>query len=157
MIKCGIVILVGFFASQSCTSNVMENPMLDIQSSAKVTAVECVGQPFNYTFEVTIESADLGCEQYADWWEVLTPDSKLIYRRILTHSHVDEQPFTRSGGIVNTGADDPIIVRAHMNNLGYGMQVFSGTPREGLVIDSLDQSFGLSLESIDPLPNDCAF
>ena len=134
----------------------MEN-IEESQTLANITAVVCTGQPNNYTLSVTIESPDLGCEQYADWWEVITPDSVLIYRRILTHSHVDEQPFTRSGGVVNVGADDFIYVRAHMNNLGYGDQVFSGTVREGLVRDSLDASFGMSLAEADPLPDGCAF
>lgn len=148
--------LLGFFFCQSCSDNISEN-MEQSQNLASVTAVECTGQPFNYTFGVTIESPDLGCEQYADWWEVITADSILIYRRILAHSHVDEQPFTRSGGIVDVGADDFIYVRAHMNNLGYGHQIFSGTPREGLVLDSLDQFYALSLEETSPLPDGCAF
>jgi len=156
MYKFCFIIIVSCFFNQSCTKNARLKNLVS-QNLAKITAVECKGQPFNYTFEVTIESPDLGCEQYADWWEVITPDSVLIYRRILTHSHVDEQPFTRSGGVINAGADDIIIVRAHMNNLGYGNQVFSGTPRNGLVIDSLDQFFGTSLESADPLPSSCAF
>jgi hypothetical protein len=125
--------------------------------SAKIVAVECTGQANNYTLAVTIESPDTGCDQYADWWEVFTPDNTLIYRRILAHSHVDEQPFTRSGGIVDVGPDEFIYVRAHMNNLGYGTQVFSGNVRDGLVLDSLATSFASELESQDPLPADCAF
>lgn len=128
-----------------------------LDDGAKITAVECIGQPNNYTFDVTIESPDTGCDQYADWWEVFTPDSVLIYRRILTHSHVTEQPFTRSGGTVEVGADDFIYVRAHMNNLGYGTQVFSGNVREGLELDSLQTNFAISLSETDPLPQDCAF
>lgn len=148
--------LVFIFQLTSCTENEMSEQN-QIEELAKINAVECTGQTNNYTFSVTIESPDVGCEQYADWWEVLTPDSLLIYRRILTHSHVDEQPFTRSGGLVHVGADDFIYVRAHMNNLGYGTQVFSGTPREGLLQDSLSQDFGLSVLSVDPLPDACAF
>jgi len=151
-----IIICLGFLMNQSCTDNIVEATQQQ-EDLAKVTAVDCKGQPNNYTFEVTIESPDLGCEQYADWWEVITRDSVLIYRRILTHSHVEEQPFTRSGGIVDVGAHDFIFVRAHMNNLAYGHQVFSGTPREGLVLDSLDQFYALSLEQINPLPDGCAF
>jgi len=147
--------IVGFI-SYSCTKNIADQNQLS-QNLAKVTAVDCKGQAFNYTFDVTINSPDLGCEQYADWWEVITPDSILIYRRILTHSHVDEQPFTRSGGIINVGADDFIYVRAHMNNTGYGNQVFSGTPREGLALDSLVEFFGSTLELESPLPDGCAF
>jgi len=124
---------------------------------AKVVNVECKGQPNNYTFSVTIESEETGCEQYADWWEVITADSILIYRRILSHSHVDEQPFTRSGGVIDVGADDFIYVRAHMNQAGYGDIVFSGTPRAELVSDTLPANFAASLALQNPLPDGCDF
>lgn len=123
----------------------------------KITAVDCLGGPNNYTLSVTIESPDTGCDQYADWWEVFYPDSTLIYRRILGHSHVNEQPFTRSGGPVNVGPDEFIYVRAHMNNLGYGTQVFSGNVRDGLVLDSINVNYASGLAMVAPLPTDCAF
>lgn len=124
---------------------------------AKITAVECIGQPSSLTLSVTIESPDTGCDQYADWWEVFYPDSTLIYRRILGHSHVTEQPFTRTGGTFSVGLDEFIYVRAHMNNTGYGTQVFSGTVREGLVLDSLDVNYASGLANTEPLPTSCAF
>lgn len=128
------------------------------EDSAKIVNVECTGQPNNYTLSVTISSPDTGCDQYANWWEVITPEGELIYRRILGHSHVDEQPFTRSGGIVNVGPNDPIIVRAHMNNLGYGTQVFSGIVlNDGLVQDTLAADFALDLEEAEPQPGECPF
>lgn len=127
------------------------------KGQAEITAVSCSGQANNYTLSVTIASPDTGCDQYADWWEVLTVDGILIYRRILGHSHVSEQPFTRSGGIVDVGPDERIYVRAHMNNLGYGSAVFSGTLRNDLQQDTLDSNFALVLESMAPLPENCAF
>ena len=134
-----------------------ENQSLANDNMAMIVGVECTGQPNNYTLSVSIQSPDTGCDQYADWWEVFTPDSTLIYRRILAHSHVDEQPFTRSGGIVDIGALDFIYVRAHMNNTGYGSQVYSGNVSEGLVQDSLPITYAIDLETTDPLPEDCAF
>ena len=124
---------------------------------AAVTAVTFNGQANNYTLSVTIESPDTGCDQYADWWEVFNADGELIYRRILGHSHVTEQPFTRSGGTVNVGPDDFIYVRAHMNNLGYGTSVFSGTIGGELKATTLDVGFAKELETTDPLPSNCAF
>lgn len=128
-----------------------ENP------SAAITAVSVTGEPGGYTFSVTIQSPDTGCEQYADWWDVFRPDGTLVYRRILAHSHVNEQPFTRSGAPVNVAADEMILVRAHMNSSGYGEQVFSGSIEQGLMIDTLDSSVAEELEVADPLPDSCAF
>ena len=128
-----------------------------VEEQAAITAVTCTGQANNYTLNVTIKSPDTGCDQYADWWEVFTEDGDLIYRRILGHSHVDEQPFTRSGGVVNVGPDDFIYVRGHMNNLGYGSLVFSGTLRNDLMADTLATDFAIELETTEPLPTTCAF
>jgi len=107
---------------------------------------------------VEIRSPDLGCEQYADWWEVITPEGALVYRRILAHSHVDEQPFIRSGGPVSVEADDIVLIRAHMNPGGYGGQTLRGTMTDGFAVDpSIDASFAASLSTSPPLPDGCAF
>jgi len=124
---------------------------------ASVTSVVVSGEAGNYALDVTIESPDTGCNQYADWWEVVRPDGSLVYRRILAHSHVDEQPFTRSGSPVNIASDEEIIVRAHMNNSGYGGQVISGSIEQGLFANSLDTAFAVELETTAPLPDGCAF
>ena len=154
----GCIVTVLFM--MACTMSEDSNPDIMTNSNenqAAITAVKCSGQPNNYTLNVTIKSPDTGCDQYADWWEVFNSDGILIYRRILGHSHVNEQPFTRSGGIVDVGPDDFIYVRAHMNNLGYGSLVFSGTLRNDLQPDTLDTSFAMDLATMAPLPDDCAF
>ena len=56
-----------------------------------------------YRFDVTVRSPDTGWEKYADAWEVRAPDGTVLGSRLLTHPHVDEQPFTRS----LTGASIP--------------------------------------------------
>jgi len=156
-IKIGLMIF-GMIVLMSCGGMMNENNAIEVEEAlAEVIGVECTGGPNNYTLSVTISSPDTGCDQYADWWEVISPDESLIYRRILAHSHVDEQPFTRSGGIVNVAPNELIYVRAHMNNLGYGTKVFSGTVGEGLVADSLALSFAAELETTEPLPGDCPF
>jgi hypothetical protein len=65
---------------------------------ANIDSVETSGEDDYYSFQATVSSPDTGCEQYADWWEVLTDKGELLYRRVLLHSHVSEQPFHRSGG-----------------------------------------------------------
>jgi len=125
---------------------------------AVVTAVEVPsGEPGDYTFAVTIESPDTGCEQYANWWEVITPEGDLIYRRILAHSHVDEQPFERSGGPVEVQPDQSVIVRAHMEPYGYDSQALQGTVEGGFEAVTLSPQFATDLATAEPQPQGCNF
>jgi len=133
-------------------------PTDDNNPIAVVTAVEVPsGEPGNYTFAVTIESPDIGCEQYANWWEVVTPEGDLIYRRILAHSHVDEQPFQRSGGPVAVQPDQTVIVRAHMHPSGYGTQALQGTVESGFAAVMLSPDFAADLATAEPQPQGCNF
>lgn len=124
---------------------------------AAITAVTVTSQDTGHTFSVTISSPDLGCIQYADWWEIIDLDGNLVYRRILAHSHVDEQPFTRSGGPVIITDDTEVYIRAHMNTTSYGSQVFKGNVANGFTLQNLDVEFAKDLETTDPLPANCAF
>ena len=134
------------------------DPATNDEVVADVTAVRVSGDPGRYTFAVTLRSADTGCEQYADWWEVVTPDGELIYRRILAHSHVDEQPFTRSGGPVDIQAAARVIVRAHMNEVGYGGVAYAGSPNTGFEPErSVGSDLAPDLADATPLPDGCAF
>jgi len=124
---------------------------------ADVLSVQATGNPGAYQFAVEIASPDTGCDQYADWWEIFAEDGQLLYRRILLHSHVGEQPFTRSGGPVEIDAETVVYVRAHMNTSGYGGQVLQGTVQEGFKPAEVEAGFGAELERIPPQPEDCAF
>jgi hypothetical protein len=124
---------------------------------ASVTRVSLAGNPGAYTFEVTVRSPDVGCEGYADWWEVVSEDGDLLYRRVLLHSHVDEQPFSRSGGPVPIDSGDTVIVRAHMSNTGYGGSSLRGSVAGGFVAVALPMDYAADLEEQAPLPSSCAF
>jgi hypothetical protein len=125
---------------------------------ANVVAVRTSGSAGAYHFAVTLESPDTGCDRYADWWEVITPDGVLVYRRILAHSHADEQPFTRSGGPIDVQPTARVIVRAHMNDAGYGGTAFSGSSESGFAADpSVTAELAPELAKKSPLPNGCAF
>ena len=125
---------------------------------ADVVGVSVSGDAGTYTFAVTVRSPDTGCERYADWWEVVSADGEtLIHRRILGHSHVGEQPFTRSGGPVVVQGDTEIVVRAHLAPGGFGGQAFKGTVDGGLSAWAPSADFGAPLENTQPLPEDCAF
>jgi len=124
---------------------------------AEVIAVQASGQPGSYQFNVTVKSPDTGCKQYADWWEVVSTDGKLLYRRVLLHSHVDEQPFTRSGGPVPIQPDTQVWVRAHMNTSGYGGAVLKGSVKDGFKPAMPDAEFATGLAKQEPLPDGCDF
>ncbi|MDX1435755.1 MAG: hypothetical protein R3335_03020 [Anaerolineales bacterium] len=124
---------------------------------ANIISVSVSGDAENYSFSVQISSPDEGCSRYADWWEVISEQGELVYRRILLHSHVNEQPFTRSGGPVNIGPDEIVLVRAHMNTGGYGGLAMRGTPAGGFETVEHDQSAFAGLAQQDPLPSDCDF
>ena len=49
---------------------------------ADVTAVLVAGEARAYTFDVTVRSPDIGCDSYADWWEVVTADGALAYTKL---------------------------------------------------------------------------
>jgi len=125
--------------------------------SADVLAVSASGAPGAYTFSVTVGSPDSGCQRFADWWEVLSEDGELLYRRILLHSHVDEQPFTRSGGPVPIDPAETVLVRAHMSTEGYGVSVMRGSVEAGFEPAQTPAGFAGELASEAPLPQDCAF
>ena len=55
-----------------------------------------------------------GWEHYADNWQVLDSDEKILGDRILYHPHVNEQPFTRSLGNIDIPINTKIVyISAH--------------------------------------------
>ena len=84
----------------------------------------------SWTFYVTISHPDKGWQDYADGWDVVTPDGTILkpdsssrFTRTLLHPHVNEQPFTRdqSGILIPQGVIN-VRVRAHDIVDGYGGQ-----------------------------------
>ena len=74
-----------------------------------------------FSFSVTVRHADEGWDHYADRWEVVAPDGKVLGTRVLAHPHVDEQPFTRSlGGVVIPAEIREVTVRARDSKHGWG-------------------------------------
>lgn len=81
-----------------------------------------------WTFLVTVEHPDTGWEDYADGWDVVLPDGKVVkpdpespFTRLLLHPHETEQPFTRSqGGVKIPPGIEQVIVRAHDLVDGFG-------------------------------------
>jgi hypothetical protein len=125
--------------------------------TANVVAVEASGRPGHYDFSVRIASPDRGCQQYANWWEVLSERGELLYRRILWHSHTSEQPFERSGGPVNIAATQVVWVRAHMHPGGYGGTALRGSVQDGFKPAAAPAGFAAGVESLAPQAESCAF
>jgi len=88
---------------------------------ADVVAVEVETRAGAYTFHVTLRHADAGWNHYADAWQVLVPDGRVLATRTLHHPHVDEQPFRRSlAGVSVPGGIDRVTVRARDSVHGFG-------------------------------------
>jgi hypothetical protein len=138
-----------FFRSRAGQENLFD--------PAHVINVSTNGSAGSYSFNVTVSSEETGCEQYADWWEVLDESGNLLYRRVLAHCHVTEQPFTRSGGSLDIQEDSPVWIRAHMNTTGYGGNAYFGSVAEGFEETELPTTFAPWGPAESLLPNGCDF
>ncbi|MDH4093905.1 MAG: hypothetical protein OEV81_03880 [Betaproteobacteria bacterium] len=81
-----------------------------------------------YDFDITVRSVDKGWDHYADAFEVLGPDGKVLGRRILLHPHETEQPFTRDlYGVRIPAGVTRVTVRARHKPKGYDGATLSVT------------------------------
>jgi hypothetical protein len=124
---------------------------------ADVQAVSASGDEGSWIFLVTLFSDDVGCEHYADWWELVGEDGVLLSRRTLRHSHVDEQPFARDGDPVAIAGNLTIWVRGHQNDRGYGGAAMTGSALAGFHIAEWPPGLGDGLELQEPQPEDCRY
>lgn len=148
------------FAGSACNSKIAteefeDDPPKEIGTVADIVSVTTSGEAGNYQFAVGIESPDIDCSQYANWWEVISPDGTLLYRRILGHSHPTEQPFVRSGGPIEITVADEVIIRAHMHPAGYGGTVYRGSVANGFEAAQQTAEFAAELSEQAPLPTGC--
>ena len=84
-----------------------------------------------FDVRVTILSNDTGDNYYADAFEVLAPDGRLLGRLDFAHPHADEQPFTRALENLRVPLGiDRVTVRARHKPRGYdGQTVTVRLPR----------------------------
>ena len=110
-------------AEKAQPTDSLEVDIMDPIANADVLFVRAVKEkePNSWTFHVTVQHLDTGWEDYADGWDVVLPDGKVIkpdpeapYTRLLLHPHDAEQPFTRSQtGILIPDGITIVQVRAH--------------------------------------------
>src|SRR5262245_41309350 len=126
------------------------------EQRADVLRVEAqVWRGGGYLLAVTVQSPDRNCEAYTDWWEVVGEDGDVLFRRVLMHSHPDEQPFNRPGGPVRIGPNTTVVVRAHFHPTGYGGAVMRGSVAKGFEVWKPPPGFGTELAKKEPLPKEC--
>ncbi len=88
---------------------------------ADVLAATARGSGGTWSVSATIKHADEGWKHYANSFQVLAMDGKVLGTRVLFHPHVDEQPFTRSlGGVKIPAGTKKVRVRAGDLVHGYG-------------------------------------
>lgn len=78
-----------------------------------------------YAISATIFHKDEGWKHYADKFEVLDINEKVLATRVLFHPHVDERPFTRSiSNVAVPVGTISVIIRAHDSKHGDGKRMF---------------------------------
>jgi hypothetical protein len=126
------------------------------EPSADVLRVAAKARPGGYELAVTVKSPDRDCDQYANWWEVVSLDGRLLFRRVLMHSHPEEQPFVRPGGPVRISAEETVVVRAHFHPTGYGGAALRGSVAKGFEAwPEIPPGFAADLSREKPLPTEC--
>ncbi len=133
---------------------------VNVSGYAHVVDVSVTGSPGAYSFNVTLETTDVDCTHFADWWEVLSsPEGALLHRRILLHPHTEGlsgNPFTRDGGPIDISPDESVVVRAHLSDLGYVGVAQRGTVADGFeAATDVAPGFGDDVEALPPQPTAC--
>lgn len=124
-----ITLATSCIAEETSTLTREDIPQPMNNANADVMYVKAIQSPDgSWTFHVTVYHPDTGWEDYANGWDIVTPDGEVIktdpnsqFTRLLVHPHVGEQPFTRSqAGVVIPDGIDKVVVRAHDLVDGFG-------------------------------------
>lgn len=108
-----VIVVVGILA-----------PVLIFGGEVEIVNVEVVCSS-SCTFSVSLKHADEGWDHYANQWDVMTMDGKLLKSRVLYHPHVDEQPFTRSlSGVKIPAGIRQVKIRARDLKHGYSSEEY---------------------------------
>ncbi len=109
----------------------------------------------SYSINATIKSSDKNCDHYVNWWEAVSEDGKLLFRRVLGHPHSKEQPFTRGGHAKSIKKDTVFFVRAHMHPFGYSNKGMKGSVKTGFESIEIPNGFATNLAGEGEMPTGC--
>ena len=86
---------------------------------AEIVSAEAARAGEAWRVSVTLRHADTGWDDYADGWRVIA-GGKVVGTRVLTHPHVEEQPFTRSLTLAIPEGVETVEVEASTSTTGWG-------------------------------------
>ena len=86
-------------------------------------SIESLGDG-RYRINATVQHADEGWDHYADRWDVVAADGRILGSRELAHPHVNEQPFTRSLTLKLPEGISIIRLQANDSVHGLGGKIF---------------------------------
>jgi len=96
-----------------------------LADAPKVVAASAVRAGGHWTISVSLVHPDTGWDHYATEWDVLGPDDSVLGKRVLTHPHVEEQPFTRVLDIAAIPTDfDHVMIRVKCNLDGFSPNLY---------------------------------
>ncbi len=109
-----VIVVVGIMAPVSVFGGGVEIVNVEVVCSSSCT------------FSVTLKHGDEGWDHYANQWDVMTMDGRLLKSRVLYHPHVDEQPFTRSlSGVKIPVGTSRVKIRAKDLEHGYSSEEYT--------------------------------
>ncbi|ASJ71179.1 hypothetical protein [Granulosicoccus antarcticus] len=77
-----------------------------------------------FRIDATVLHEDSGWDHYADRWDVLAVDGRILGSRELAHPHENEQPFTRSLTLALPEGMSVVKLQAHDSVHGLGGKIF---------------------------------
>lgn len=77
-----------------------------------------------FRIDATVLHEDSGWDHYANRWDVLAADGRILGTRELAHPHENEQPFTRSLTLTLPEGISVVMLQANDSVHGLGGKIF---------------------------------
>jgi hypothetical protein len=130
----------------------------------------------SYQVTVILQSPEQDCDDYADWWEVLSEDGSLLGRHLLEEPQGFEKPFESQAVVSVEDPNQVLIIRAHFSSdmdetfanydnelilvdeipsSKYPNQAMKGSIETGFKSVRIPRRFAAKVERQDPQPGPC--